>query len=153
LKRGLNRTGSQWRDWRDVEMWSNFLIRQIKRANRSHWCFPLRLTSIKKLWETRNDLRIVAWKFFSMEKLNRSLYRKCSVKYFYRFTPFRINAETNLSWPARLSLLHVTVCCKPRDCPRQKPRWTQRFFVNQSAKRPLRSGSLNSFVAMFSEGV
>jgi len=24
--------GSQWRDWRDVEMCSNFLIRQIKRA-------------------------------------------------------------------------------------------------------------------------
>jgi len=25
LKRGLNTAGSQWRDWRDIEMCSNFL--------------------------------------------------------------------------------------------------------------------------------
>jgi len=51
---------------------------------------------------------------FSMEKVNRLLYRNCSVNFFYRITPLRITAETNFSWPARLFPLHVTVCCKPR---------------------------------------
>jgi len=34
---------------------------------------------------------------FSMEKLNRLLYRNCSVNFFYRITPLRITAETNFS--------------------------------------------------------
>jgi len=45
---------------------------------------------------------------FSMEKLNRLLYHNCSVN-FYRMTPFRINAESNLRWHATLFPLHVTV--------------------------------------------
>ena len=50
--------------------------RRIPATGASHL---KKLTSIKKLWETRNDLRIVAWNIFSMEILLSLLYRNWSV--------------------------------------------------------------------------
>ena len=54
---------------------------RLEEANPSHWCFPLKWTSIKKLWGTRNDYELLL-EIFSMEKLNSLLYRNCSVNFF-----------------------------------------------------------------------
>jgi len=54
----------------------------------------------------------VLLEIFSMEKLNRLLHRNCSVN-FYRITPFHINAESNLSWPARPVFLKLFYSIAP----------------------------------------
>ena len=56
-------------------------------------------------------------KFFSMEILHSLLYRNWSVNS-YQITPFHFGK-------ARLFPLHVTVCGKPCDRLRQKPRQTR----------------------------
>jgi len=43
----------------------------------------LKWLKLKNFERQRNDLRIVAWKLFSVEKLKRLLYRNCSENFFY----------------------------------------------------------------------
>jgi len=58
---------------------------------------------------------------FSMEIQNSLLYRNWSVN-FCRISPFSFGK-------ASLFPLHVTLCCKPRDRLRQKPRQRVSNFV------------------------
>jgi len=68
-----------------------------------------------------------------MEILHSLLYRNWSVN-FYRITPLHFGK-------ARLFPLHITVCGKPCDRLRQKPRQTRWVILSvRSAEWPLRSG-------------
>jgi len=63
---------------------------------------------------------------FSMKKLNSLLYHNCSVNFF--IVPPELTRVGLLDFFP----LHVTVCCKPHDRLRQKPRKTRRVcFVSQ----------------------
>jgi len=110
------------------------LLLLIRRDESQPLVLPLKtLTSIKKLWETRGMTYELLLEIFSMEILHSLLYRNWSVN-FYRITPFHFGK-------ARLFLLHVTVCCKPRDRLRQKPRQTRWVILSvRSAEWPLQSG-------------
>ena len=68
--------------------------RRIPATGASHL---KKLTSIKKLWETRNDLRIVAWTIFSMEILLSLLYRNWSANLFNQITRLSVNLFNNWS--------------------------------------------------------
>ena len=59
---------------------------------------------------------------FSMEKLNSLLYRNCSVNFFTELLYFTLLPELTRVGMLDFFPLHVTVCCKPRDCLRQKQR-------------------------------
>jgi len=59
---------------------------------------------------------------FGMEKLNSLLYSNCSLKFFTEFLHFTLPPELTRVGMLGFFSLHVTVCCKPRDRLRQKPR-------------------------------
>ena len=99
-----------------------------------------------------------------MEILLSLLHRNWSVNLFNQITRLSVNLFNNwsvnlfkpiysLSKRARLSPLHVTVCCKPRDRLRQKatPKALSLFCQSEIAPNGRCDlGSLNSVVAVFS---
>jgi len=59
-----------------------------KSRNSDSWRSCFKMAQLKNFERQRNDLRIVAWKLFSVEKLKRLLYRNCSENFFYWITLF-----------------------------------------------------------------
>ena len=91
--------------------------RRIPAAGAFHWSWH-QLKNFKRRGMTYELLLEI----FSMEKLKSLLYRNCSVNFFTELLHFALPLELTRVGMLDVFPLHVTVCCKPRDCLRQKPR-------------------------------
>ena len=99
----------------------------IRRGESQPLVLPLKWSGHQlKNFERQGTTYELLLEIFSMKNLNSLLYRNCSVNF------FTVPPELTRVGLLDFFPLHITVCCKPHDRLRQKPRETRRVcFVSQ----------------------